>query len=75
MSHFAAIEVVPHEWCGVGTMGMYVRFSEFSDGAENVLHITHVLDGSPADMAGLCPGDDYILGARDAEFSSVEEFS
>lgn len=67
--------MVPHEWCGVGTLGMYVRFSDFEDDIDNCLHLTHVVDGSPADMAGLVPGDDYILGARDAIFSNVEEFS
>eukprot|EP01138_Halocafeteria_seosinensis_P013390 gb/GECG01013676.1/.p1 GENE.gb/GECG01013676.1/~~gb/GECG01013676.1/.p1 ORF type:complete len:500 (+),score=90.12 gb/GECG01013676.1/:1-1500(+) len=70
-----AVEMVPHEWCGVGTLGMYVRFSDFEEDTESVLHLTHVVDGSPADMAGLVPGDDYILGAREASFSSVDEFS
>lgn len=50
-------------WGGQGLLGISIRFCSFEGANENVWHILEVHPGSPADLAGLKPFTDYIIGA------------
>lgn len=50
-------------WGGQGLLGISIRFCSFEGANENVWHILEVHPGSPADLAGLRPFTDYIIGA------------
>lgn len=50
-------------WGGQGLLGISIRFCSFEGANENVWHILEVHPSSPADLAGLRPFTDYIIGA------------
>lgn len=66
------VQVVPRPgWGGDGLLGLHVKWDAVVGAAEAVLHVTDVEPSSPAALAGLAPGDDYILGSPDGVFESV----
>ncbi|KAL3283610.1 hypothetical protein HHI36_006748 [Cryptolaemus montrouzieri] len=50
-------------WGGQGLLGVSIRFCSFEGANENVWHILEVHPNSPAEIAGLQPFTDYIIGA------------
>ena len=66
------LQVVPRtDWGGEGLLGLHVKFDVITGAAESVLHVTEVEPGSPAAVAGLTAGDDYILGSAEGVFENV----
>ncbi|XP_065655795.1 Golgi reassembly-stacking protein 2 isoform X2 [Hydra vulgaris] len=60
-------------WGGQGLLGVSIRFCSFEGAAENVWHILDVHPNSPADLAGLRPHTDYIIGS-DTVLHDVDDF-
>jgi len=60
-------------WGGQGLLGVSIRFCSFDGAAENVWHVLDVITNSPADIAGLRPHTDYIIGA-DTVLHDAEDF-
>ncbi|XP_046990230.1 Golgi reassembly-stacking protein 2 [Schistocerca americana] len=50
-------------WGGQGLLGVSIRFCSFEGANENVWHVLEVNPQSPAEIAGLRPFTDYIIGA------------
>ena len=66
------VQVVPRDdWGGDGLMGLHIKWDSIDGCAESVLHVADVAPSSPAAIAGLIGGDDYILGGVDGVFSNV----
>lgn len=70
-----AVELVPRGWGGAGLLGIHTRFGTYLGLADHVLHVTDVRPRSPAELAGLVPLDDFIVGATDAFFEDAEDFA
>lgn len=49
-------------WGGQGLLGISIRFCSFEVAKDNVWHILEVHPNSPAEIAGLKPFSDYIIG-------------
>jgi len=60
-------------WGGQGLLGVSIRFCSFDGAADNVWHVLDVITNSPADIAGLRPHTDYIIGA-DSVLHDAEDF-
>ncbi|KIK94341.1 hypothetical protein PAXRUDRAFT_33570 [Paxillus rubicundulus Ve08.2h10] len=43
-------------------LGLHMRMCEFESAADNVWHVLEVMEGSPAESAGLVPYGDWIIG-------------
>lgn len=57
------VVVVPtRKWPGEGMLGATIRFDSFQDCDDQVVHVLDLEVNSPADIAGLKPGSDYMLG-------------
>ncbi|KAF4095516.1 Golgi reassembly-stacking protein 1b [Onychostoma macrolepis] len=68
------LEVVPSNmWGGQGLLGASVRFCTFQGANHNVWHVLDVEVNSPAELAGLKPYSDYIVGA-DQVLQEWEDF-
>lgn len=68
------MRLTPRRWAGNGLLGAYVRYVSYLGSHDDVLQVIDVLSHSPAALAGLVPDLDFILGADDAVFESVDEF-
>ena len=44
---------------------MTIRFDSFKDAEEQMLHVLEVEPDSPAELAGLQPFKDYLLGTAE----------
>jgi hypothetical protein len=62
-------------WGGQGLLGVSIRFCSFEGANENVWHILEVNPKSPAELAGLRPYSDYIIGADSILHESEDLFS
>ena len=62
-------------WGGQGLLGVSIRFCSFEGANENVWHILEVSPKSPAELAGLRPYSDYIIGADSILHESEDLFS
>lgn len=60
-------------WGGQGLLGVSIRFCSFKGANENVWHVLEVHPSSPAELAGLRPFTDYIIGA-DSILHDNEDF-
>ncbi|CAL1284926.1 unnamed protein product [Larinioides sclopetarius] len=70
------IEITPsNTWGGQGLLGVSIRFCSFEGVNENVWHVLEIQPHSPADLAGLHPFDDYIIGADSVLHESEDLFS
>lgn len=68
--------VVPSlTWGGQGLLGVSIRFCSFEGSNENVWHVLEVHPSSPAEMAGLRPFTDYIIGADSVLHESEDLFT
>ncbi|KYN01167.1 PREDICTED: Golgi reassembly-stacking protein 2 [Cyphomyrmex costatus] len=70
------INIVPSmTWGGQGLLGVSIRFCSFEGANENVWHILEVHPSSPAELAGLRPFTDYIIGADSILHESEDLFT
>jgi len=60
-------------WGGQGLLGVSIRFCSFDGASDNVWHVLDVNPNSPADIAGLRPHTDYVIGA-DQVLHDTEDF-
>ncbi|XP_028157115.1 Golgi reassembly-stacking protein 2 [Ostrinia nubilalis] len=63
------------DWGGQGLLGVSIRFCSFEGATENVWHVLEVHPSSPAEMAGLKPFSDYIIGADSVMHESEDFFT
>ncbi|GIY19099.1 golgi reassembly-stacking protein 2 [Caerostris darwini] len=70
------IDITPsNTWGGQGLLGVSIRFCSFEGVNENVWHVLEIQPHSPADLAGLHPFDDYIIGADSVLHESEDLYS
>ncbi|CAH0406504.1 unnamed protein product [Chilo suppressalis] len=62
-------------WGGQGLLGVSIRFCSFEGATENVWHVLEVHPSSPAELAGLRPFSDYIIGADSVMHESEDFFT
>jgi len=67
------VTVVPsRNWNGSGLLGLILRFDCYENADEDVMHVLEVYANSPAQIAGLQPGSDYLLGTAEIAFKGYE---
>lgn len=67
------ITLVPSKkWPGEGMLGVTIRFDTYHEAEENLCHILEVETNSPADLAGLLPMSDYLLGTAEKVFKDTD---
>ncbi|CAG9114363.1 unnamed protein product [Plutella xylostella] len=70
------VNIVPcSTWGGQGLLGVSIRFCSFEGANENVWHVLEVHPSSPAELAGLRPFSDYIIGADSIMHESEDLFT
>ncbi|KAI8141533.1 GRASP55/65 PDZ-like domain-containing protein [Fennellomyces sp. T-0311] len=67
------------EWCrdipGENSLiGCSIRFCSYERAGEHVWHVLDVAHNSPAEMAGIIPHTDYIIGSPHAVLNSEDSF-
>ncbi|XP_013186569.2 Golgi reassembly-stacking protein 2 [Amyelois transitella] len=62
-------------WGGQGLLGVSIKFCSFEGANENVWHVLEVHPSSPAEIAGLKPFSDYIIGADSVMHESEDFFT
>ncbi|CCI10821.1 unnamed protein product [Albugo candida] len=68
------VQLTPsRKWPGKGLLGVTIRFDCFQDAENHLLHVTKVLPGSPAAVAGLRSGSDYLLGTPEIVFRDLDD--
>jgi hypothetical protein len=66
------VVLVPSKnWPGEGMLGMTIRFDTYLNAEENLCRILSVEPDSPAELAGLSEGSDYLLGTAEQVFSDT----
>lgn len=60
------------EWGGQGLLGVTIRMDNFAAAEDNLLRVLSVQKSSPAQIAGLTPNSDYLLGTAMESFSSED---
>ncbi|KAF8561778.1 hypothetical protein P879_06519 [Paragonimus westermani] len=60
-------------WGGQGLLGVSIRYCSFEKANENIWHVLDVEPKSPADLAGLTPYSDYIIGC-DSVLNGRDDF-
>lgn len=67
------IVLVPStNWPGEGMLGVTIRFDSYHDAEEHLCHVLEVAPNSPAELAGLVPMTDYLLGTAEKAFKDAE---
>ncbi|XP_041977178.1 Golgi reassembly-stacking protein 2 [Aricia agestis] len=70
------VNITPNaSWGGQGLLGVSIRFCSFEGANENVWHVLEVHPSSPAEIAGLRPFSDYIIGADSIMHESEDLFT
>ncbi|XP_045785175.1 Golgi reassembly-stacking protein 2 [Maniola jurtina] len=70
------VMITPSEnWGGQGLLGVSIRFCSYEGANENVWHILEVHPSSPAELGGLRPFSDYIIGADSIMHESEDLFT
>jgi hypothetical protein len=52
-------------------LGVTIRFDSYKDAEEHVIHVLEVEPNSPADIAGIKPMTDYLLGTAEKVARSI----
>jgi len=66
------IVLVPsRKWPGEGMLGVTIRFDTYLDAEEHLCRVLAVEENSPAELAGLVPGRDYLLGTAEKVFKDT----
>ena len=70
---FRSISLVPTKnWDGgEGRLGVAVRYDRCTDAESLLCRVLHIERDSPADLAGLTPKSDYILGTQELAFTDT----
>lgn len=55
-------------------IGCSIRFCSFERAGENVWHVLDVSPNSPAEMAGIIPYSDYIIGSPHMTLRNEDDF-
>ncbi|CAM9531028.1 unnamed protein product [Chrysoparadoxa australica] len=55
-------------WGGQGLLGVTIRFDTYHNAEENLVRVLDTAKNSPAQLAGLQPGEDYLLGTAERVF-------
>ena len=55
-------------------LGLSMRMCEFETATDNVWHVLEVMEGSPAESAGLVPYGDWIIGWSGGVLSAENDF-
>jgi len=55
-------------------LGLSMRMCEFEAAMDNVWHVLEVLEGSPAESAGLVPYGDWIIGWSGGVLTAENDF-
>jgi hypothetical protein len=66
------ILVPSRQWAGEGMLGVTIRFDTFLDAEEHLCRVLEVEADSPAELAGLIPGRDYLLGTAEKVFKDTD---
>jgi hypothetical protein len=67
------VTLVPStHWPGEGMLGVKVRFDSYMNAEESLCRILAVETNSPAELAGLRPGTDFLLGTATQVFSNTQ---
>lgn len=67
------LEVTPsRKWPGEGLLGVIIKFDTFHDAEDNMCHVLDVDINSPAELAGLQPLTDFLLGTTEVVFKNSE---
>eukprot|EP01032_Pedospumella_encystans_P028999 gene28999-32747_t len=59
-------------WPGEGMLGVTIRFDSYKDAEEQMLHVLEIETNSPAELAGLVPFKDYLLGTAEKAFTDAD---
>lgn len=65
--------ITPRKWGGVGLLGAVVRYDALDNADSQGMRVLDVFPNSPAEMAGLLPLKDYLLGTADVMFRDLDE--
>jgi len=60
------------KWPGEGMLGVTIRFDSFFEAEEHLCHVLEVEPDSPAELAGLQAGSDYLLGTTEKVFKDTD---
>ena len=68
------VKLVPSKkWTGgEGRLGVAIRYDRWTDAEFLLCRVLQVEVDSPADLAGLIPNSDYILGTQEVAFTDTE---
>ena len=53
-------------------LGVTIRFDSYHEAEEHLCHVLEVESNSPAELAGLIPFKDYLLGTAEKAFKDTE---
>jgi len=59
-------------WPGEGMLGVTIRFDSYHDAEEHLCRVLEVEPDSPAELAGLQPDSDYLLGTPEKVFKDTD---
>lgn len=58
-------------WDGQGMLGVTIRFDFYDHAEEHLVRVLEVVPNSPAELAGLQPMTDYLLGTAETVFKGA----
>ena len=58
------------DWGGAGLIGVTIRLDNYGGADERLIRVLSVEHNSPAQIAGLCPMNDFLLGTTSTSFES-----
>lgn len=66
------VVLIPRKWSGEGMLGVTIRFDSFFEAEEHLCHVLEIEKDSPAELAGLQAGTDYLLGTTEKVFKDSD---
>mmetsp|Transcript_15144 Transcript_15144/g.47570 ORF Transcript_15144/g.47570 Transcript_15144/m.47570 type:complete len:257 (+) Transcript_15144:8-778(+) len=70
-THRDVVITPSRSWGGQGMLGVTIRFDTYFKADEQLVRVLEVVAGSPAQIAGLKPESDYLLGTAERAFSDA----
>ena len=68
-----SVTITPtRNWGGQGMLGVTIRFDTYHKADEHLVRVLEVAPGSPAEIAGLRAGTDYLLGTAERVFGDSD---
>ena len=66
------VTLIPsRSWPGEGMLGVKIRFDSYTNAEENLCRVLSVAPNSPAELAGLKPQTDFLLGTTTVVFNDT----